>query len=145
MNKIPDNINIKKVSPTFTNIVTTMEKYDTDGLTSKGLVDANKQRGQLKEFQIVIAVGPSVRNCKVGDLVKINPSAYAEYKQRKVPSIAEEVEGYTKQLTGYRFRTIELDGEYHLLLQDHDIEYVIEEYENVDPPKLLDTSNKIIL
>lgn len=145
MSKIPDNINIKKVIPTFTNLITTMEKYSTDGLTSSGLVDANKQKGQLKEYQIVVAVGPMVRNCKVGDLVKINPSAYAEYKHRKVPNVAEEIEGYSKQLTGYRFRTIELNGEPHLLLQDQDIEYVIEEYDNIDPPKILDTSKKIIL
>ena len=145
MNKIPDNLNIKKVTPTFTNIVTTMEKYETDGLSSSGLVDANKQQGQLKEYQIVITVGPSVRNCKAGDLVKINPSAYAQYKQRKVPSIAEDVEGYQKQLVGYTFRTIEMDGIAHLLIQDHDIEYVVEEYENIDPPKILDTSKKIIV
>ena len=57
-------------------------------------------RDNLKEYQIVIAAGPSVRNCKVGDLIKINPSAYAQYKQRKVPSIAEDVEGYQKTISG---------------------------------------------
>lgn len=143
--RVPENINIKKVTPTFTSLITTMEKYEKDGVTSTGLLDTSKQQGQLKEFQYVIAVGPSVRNCKVGDLVKINPSAYAQYKQRKVPNVAEEIEGYSKQLTGYQFRTIELNGDQHLFLQDNDIEYVINEFENIEPPKILNTANKIIL
>lgn len=137
MNKLPENINIKKITPTFTTVVTTTEKYSQDGITSAGLVDPTRVQGQLKEYQKVVAVGPSVRNCKPGDLVKIDPSRYATYAQRRTPNVAEEIEGYKRQLTGYNFRVVELDGEKCLLLQDSDIEYVIEEYESMDPPILL--------
>lgn len=145
MSRIPDNINIKKITPTFTTVVTTMDKYEKDAMTSTGLLDSSKQQGQLKEYQIVLAVGASVRACKVGDLVKVDPSKYAIYKQRKVPNISEEMESYSKQLTGYQFRTLEIAGEMCMLLLDNDIEYVVDEYENIEPPKILIPGSKIIL
>lgn len=58
--------------------------------------------------------------------------------------MAEDIEGYSKQLTGYSFNTVEIQGEKHLLLQDTDIEYVVEEFENMDPPLLLTNPNSII-
>lgn len=77
--------------------------------------------------------------------MKIDPSRYAEFKQRKVPSIAEDMEGYSKQLTGYKFKTLEIAGERCILLTDNDIEYVVDEYENIEPPKILVPGSKIIL
>lgn len=144
MNKIPDNISIKKIVPSFTTVVTTMEKYNKDGLNEFGLIDPSKSQGTLKEFQYVIAVGPNVRSCKQGDLVKVNPSKYAVYKQRQTPNISEEIEGYSRQLTGYSFNTVEIKGEKHLLLQDNDVEYVVEEFESVDPPLLLTNPTSIV-
>lgn len=76
--------------------------------------------------------------------MKINPSKYAIYKQRQTPNVAEEIEGYSRQLMGYSFNTVEIAGEKHLLLQDNDIEYVVEEFENIDPPLLLTNPNSII-
>ena len=144
MNKIPDNINIKKIVPSFTMVVTTMEKYSKDGLNEFGLIDPTKSQGTLKEFQYVTAVGPNVRSCKPGDLVKVNPSRYAVYKQRQTPNISDEIEGYSRQLTGYSFNTVEIAGERHLILQDNDIEYVVEEFENIDPPLLLSNPTSVI-
>lgn len=43
MSRIPDNINIKKITPTFTTVVTTMERYEQDALNSTGLLDSSKQ------------------------------------------------------------------------------------------------------
>jgi hypothetical protein len=132
--QVPDDLIIKKVAPTFTGVVTTMDKYKKDGLGANGLIDPTKTEGSLKEWQYVIAVGSSVRVCKEGDLVKINPSRYAQYQQRQVPNVAQEVEGYKRELVGYKFRTVQLSGEKYLLLQDSDIEYVVEEYEEVKVP-----------
>ena len=42
MNKIPDNLNIKKVTPTFTNIVTTI-KYEMMALLTSRIGSMNKQ------------------------------------------------------------------------------------------------------
>lgn len=42
MNRIPDNISIKKIIPSFTTVVTTMEKYSKDGVNEFGLIDPSK-------------------------------------------------------------------------------------------------------
>ena len=68
---------LKKIKPLFTSVVTTMDKYEDDVIVN-GLV--NQTAGTLKEYQKVIAIGSSVRDIKVGDLVSINPSRYAVRK-----------------------------------------------------------------
>ena len=126
-------IKVKRIKPMFTSLVTTMNLYEIDGKTSGGLIDSTKQRGTVKEYQKVIAVGDSVRGIKVGDLVCIDPTRFAI---RKNPdnSIRNDVEGGNPVLE-YRFDIIELDGKNHLLLQDRDIQFIIEEYEEVEPSK----------
>lgn len=86
-----------------------------------------------------------MRSCTVGNLVKIDPSRYAKYAQRKVPNIAEEIEGYQRELVGYSFKTVEIDGEKHLILQDNDVEYVVEEFEDIDPPLILSKTNSSLI
>jgi hypothetical protein len=142
MNKVPEHIIIKKITPTFTTVVTTMEKYSKDQKDPSGLIiDPSKSAGTLMEYQKVIAIGSSVRNCQVGDLVKIDPSRYARYAQRKSPNVAEEVEGYTKQLVGYCFRTVDIKGEKCLMVQDADIEFVIEDYDIIKIPVIYTEAN----
>ena len=53
-----------------------------------GLVDASKLN-TIKEYQKVIAVGPMVRDIKVGDIVRINPSRYIQilHKQGSLKGI----------------------------------------------------------
>ena len=58
----------------FTSLITTMDKYEEDVRTSGGLLDVTKKQGGLKEYQTVLAVGSSVRDIKVGDLVCVNPT-----------------------------------------------------------------------
>ena len=43
-------LKIKKVKPMFTALITTMDKYEHDVLTSGGLIDTAKQQGSLKEY-----------------------------------------------------------------------------------------------
>ena len=122
-------LKIKKIKPMFTALVTTMDKYVTDGTIDGKLVDVNKQAGSIKEYQKVIAVGDSVREIKVNDLVCINPQRFA-VKQHQNGSLKDGVIT-DNPVIRYNFDTIEIDGNEYLLLQDRDISFVIEEYEEV--------------
>ena len=115
----------------FTNIVTTMNTYEEDVTMASGLLDTRKQKGALKEYQTVIAVGNAVRDIFPGDVVCINPIRYAQYKYSKnsLKDLATD-----NPITGYNFNVVEIDGKDCLLLHDQDIRYVIEDYEEVPDP-----------
>lgn len=128
----------------FTNIVTTMDSYEEDVAVS-GIIDTRKQKGALKEYQIVIAVGSAVRDIKPGDMVCINPIRYAQYKHDK--SSLKDLAA-NNPITGYNFNVVEIDGKDCLLLHDQDIRYVIEDYEEVPDPapsKLIHPNTDIIV
>lgn len=132
-------LKIKKIKPMFTSIVTTMNKYEDDVVTN-GIIDSSKVKGSIKEYQEVLAVGDSVRNIKVGDLVCINPSHYA-VKKYKEDSIKDGIQ-HMNQVISYNFPVIILDDKERLLLQDRDIDFIIEEFEEisdiiVDKPKVI--------
>lgn len=116
----------------FTSLITTMDKYEEDVRTSGGLLDVNKQQGGLKEYQTVLAIGSSVRDIKVGDLVCVNPARFA-VKQHQAGSLKDGVIS-DNPVVKYNFDVVEMDGKQCLLLQDRDIDFVIEEYEEVPDP-----------
>lgn len=125
-------LKIKKIKPMFTSLITTMNKYEHDMTTAGGLIDTTKQQGGLKEYQTVLAVGDSVRGIKVGDLVCVNPTRFAVKKHRE-GSLKDGIITDNPIVT-YNFDVIEMDGKQCLLLQDRDIDFVIEEYEEVPDP-----------
>ena len=116
----------------FTALITTMDKYEEAVRTSGGLLDVNKQQGGLKEYQTVIAVGTTVKNIKVGDLVCINPTIFA-VKQHREGTLKDGVIS-DNPVIKYNFDIIEIDGKQCLLLQDRDIDFIIEDYEEVPDP-----------
>ena len=118
------NLNIKKIKPMFNSIVTTKDLYEDDKSKSGLIV---RQSGALKEHQTVVAVGNTVMSVKVGDLVCINPKRFA-VKKHQEGSLKDGVIS-DNPVTTYMFDTIVLDGKQHLILQDRDIEYIVEEYE----------------
>lgn len=122
-------IKVKSIQPMFTALVTTMYKQG-DVVSKGGIIDPTKSKTSIKEFQRVVAIGPNVRDIKVGDLVAIDPKRF-EVKQFKENSLKEDVQGYN-QVTSYRFDLVELNEEDHLLLQDRDIKYVVTEYEEIE-------------
>lgn len=131
-------LKIKKVKPMFDSIITTMDKYEDDVINNLGLIETSKQKGTIKEFQKVVSIGNIVREVKVGDLVCINPSAYARKKYQD-GSMKDGVIS-TNEVLSYEFNIIELDDVPHLLLKTRDIEFIVEEYEEVEEEKL-PTSN----
>lgn len=125
-------LKVKKIKPLFTAIITTMEKYEEDVRTASGLIDTTKQQGGLKEYQTVLAVGDSVRTIKVGDLVCVNPTRFA-VKKHQAGSLKDGIVTDNPVVT-YNFDVVEMDGKQCLLLQDRDIDFVIEEYEEIPDP-----------
>lgn len=124
---------IKKIQPMYTKILTTMCKYEEDEMTAGGLIDSTKTQGTLKEYQTVIAVGNSVRNVKVGDLVCINPDRYA-VKKHEAGSLKDGVIT-DNPVIKYNFNIMELEGVPHLLLDENDVSFIITDYEEVKEQK----------
>lgn len=121
-------INIKKVRPLFTKIVTTLNRYEEDQTTNSGLIVAKRQAGSVKEYQRVVAVGSNPAGIKVGDIVMVNPARYAVMKHEKGSLKDGVIED--NPVLGYNLPIIELDGVPHLLLETSDIDFVIEDYED---------------
>lgn len=122
-------LKVKKIKPLFTSLITTMDKYELPVVADNGLIDTSKQQGALKEYQTVLAIGDSVRNIKVGDLVCVNPTRFAVKKHEK-GSMRDGIIA-DNPVVGYNFDIVEMDGKNCLLLQDRDIEFVIEDYEEI--------------
>lgn len=125
-------LKVKKIKPMFTALITTMDKYEQDVRTTGGLLDVNKQQGGLKEYQTVLAIGESVRGIKVGDLVCVNPTRFA-VKKHQAGTLKDGVVT-DNPVVKYNFDVVEMDGRQCLLLQDRDIDFIIEEYEEVPDP-----------
>lgn len=132
---------IKKMRPMFTAILTTMDRYEED--SKKGsLIDTKKMKGALKEYQTVVAVGDQSRGINIGDVVCINPKRYA-VKKHKEGSLKDGVI-CDNPVIEYNFNVVPVNGVDHLLLDVSDIEFVVEEYEEVsDAPE--DNSSNLIL
>ena len=116
----------------FTSLITTMDKYEHDMTTRGGLIDTTKQQGGLKEYQTVLAVGSSVRDVKVGDIVCVNPARFA-VRKHQAGTLKDGIVT-DNPVTTYNFDVVEMDGKQCLLLQDRDIDFIIEEYEEVPDP-----------
>ena len=116
----------------FTALITTMDKYEHDVTTRGGLIDTTKQQGGLKEYQTVLAVGSSVRDIKVGDIVCVNPTRFA-VRKHQAGTLKDGIVT-DNPVTTYNFDVVEMDGKQCLLLQDRDIDFIIEEYEEIPDP-----------
>lgn len=125
---------MKRIRPLFNNIVTTARRYEDD-VRSGGLVVIPK--GELMEFQEVVATGDSVRGVKPGDLVKVKLDRYMVKRHRK-GSIAEGVVEDNPVVEVLLPRVL-VDGVEHLALCDQDVEYVAEEWEDEPEPSAIVT------
>lgn len=135
-------LHIKKIKPLFTKVLTTGDKYEEDMLT-KGIIVANK--GDLKLYQKVLAIGTSVRDIQVGDTVMINPRNYAVMKYD--PNSIKEDMDMNKRVK-WNLPWVTIDDENGnpmecLLLNDRDIEFVFEGEEKNET--IIVEDNKILL
>ena len=129
----------------FTALITTMDKYEHDMMAGAGLIDVTRREGSLKEYQRVLAVGSSVRDIKVGDLVCVNPTRFA-VKKHQAGSLKDGVVT-DNPVTTYNFDVVEMDGKQCLLLQDRDIDFIIEEWEEIpdNPSPIIQPEKKKLI
>lgn len=118
--------NIKKIRPMSTQVLLTKNKYQDELKTKNGVILASK--GTVELIQTVVAVGPMVRDVKVGDVVKVNPTRYfvLEHPEDK-ESLREYFINRNPKLK-YEFPTFKLaDGDY-IMIEANDIEFIVEEF-----------------
>lgn len=129
-------LHIKKIKPLYTAIVTTGNRFEKD-MMDGGLIVAKK--GDLKNWQEVVAVGTTVRDIKVGDMVMINPANYVVRRYSK-DSVQNDMDN--NPVLRYEFNWVTMDNEYgepedYLLLNDRDVLYVFEGEEREDVLKMV--------
>ena len=132
-------IKLKKIKPMFNAILTTMDTYEDDVTCNSIII---KTKGTIKEYQKVVAVGNTVRSVKEGDLVCINPKRYAIVKHQE-GSLQDGVVS-DNPVVKYNFDIIEMNNTPYLLLQDNDISYIIEDFEEIKDEKLIVPDTKLI-
>lgn len=125
---------LNKITPMFTGVLTTMD-VRTEDLLKDGLIDTSNKTGTVKETQRVIAVGSIVRSVKEGDLVAINLDRYA-IKMHKDGSLKDGVIT-DNPVIKYNLPTIEVGGKDCLLIDERDISFVINSYEDDDETELV--------
>lgn len=125
-------LRIIKCRPMLNHIITTANVYEESQNAGGIIDDEQKLEGKFKEYQTVVAVGPSVRDVKVGDLVLINPSAYCKPRHKTKDTSIKGLMGEDEVEMVVEFPIIEINGEPHLFLYDRDVDLVIEEKEFVN-------------
>lgn len=123
------DIKVLKATPMFNGVITTCHQWEVDG-ESDGLIDTAKSQGVVKPHQTVVAVGSAARSVKVGDLVIIDPTRFA-VKRYNDGSLKDNVVKQ-QEIVGFDFPIIELNGEPHMLLNENDIVYIVNEYEEFE-------------
>lgn len=135
-------LQITKVKPRHTTVLTTGDKYEED-LKMGGVIIANK--GSLKPYQTVLAIGSMVRDIEVGDRVMVDYTAY-EVKRYDKNSIQNDMDNNKTIRLELPWVTItDEKGENHdnLMLDERDIKFVFEGEEKnesiivPDKPKLI--------
>ena len=120
-------LKLKKITPVFNHILTTKHTYDKDVMDNGMIV---KTAGTVKEYQRVIAVGSTVKVCKPGDVIMINPTRYAVMKHQD-GSLKDGVVS-DNPIVAYNIPVINLDGKDHLLIYDTDIQFIMDKFEEVE-------------
>jgi len=119
-------LKIKKMRPMFNQLITTLERYGYDNYED-GIMTS--QKGDIKEYQKVLAVGSSVNEVKVGDVVLIDPTRYAERKHQE-GSMKDGIIS-DNPVVKYNFNTIKINGEDCLIIYDSDVSFILDDYEEV--------------
>ncbi len=118
-------LHITSIKPLFNHVLLTAEKFDKD-MISNGVIIAGK--GDLKLWQTVTAVGPTVRGIEVGDKVMIIPDHFAVKKYNK-NSVQNDLDNNPVLTYNFPFETIDDEkGEpqEYLYVSDNDIRYVFD-------------------
>lgn len=133
-------LKLKKITPTFNHILVTKNLRDHDEYDNGILV---RPAGSTKEWQTVIDAGPAVKNCKVGDVIMVDPVRYAVMKH-KDGTLHDGVVS-DNPAVAYNIPIITIDDKEYMYLFDTDIQFILDEYEEAeDLPPLYTTSTQLI-
>ena len=129
----------------FTDLIITANRFDKD-ITEGGILVANK--GDLKPYQTVVAIGNAVREIEVGDTVMVNFEAYAEHKV-PVGSVKEKMD-VPNPVVNYHIPWVSMVNEQgvdtiYIWISVNDIEYVLEGEEVEDTPEIISVGKPEIL
>ena len=136
-------LKIKKIKPMFNRVLTTCDLY-TEDLMTDGIIDSTKVEGAIKEYQTVIACGPTVKCVKPGDVVVINPTRYQVMKHKE-GTLNDGVIG-DNAVISYNFPIMIVDDTPCLYLYDNDLDFVIKEFEFVEDEatKIVESAPEIV-
>ena len=121
------DIKINEIKPLFTTVITTLDIYEED-LIENGVLKA--PQGALRMYQKVLAVGSSVRDVKVGDIVLLNFGNYI-VRKFKENSIKEDMSAQEDEYV-YDIPRILIGGKICGKFQDRDVEGVITDFEEFE-------------
>lgn len=113
----------------FNRVLTTCDLY-TEDLMTDGIIDSTKVEGAIKEYQTVIACGPTVKCVKPGDVVVINPTRYQVMKHKEGTLNDGVIQD--NAVLSYNFPIMAINDAPCLYIYDSDIEFVIKEFEMVN-------------
>lgn len=136
-------LHVTKIKPLFDHLLITADRFEKDMIHS-GVILANK--GDLKLWQTVVAVGSVVRDIKVGDKVMINPNDFAVKKYNK-NSVQNDLDNNPVLTYNFPFETIDDEkGEQkdYLYISDRNVKYVFEGIEK-DESLILPGKPKLIV
>lgn len=124
-------LHVTKIKPLFDHLLITADRFEKD-MVHSGVILANK--GDLKLWQTVVAVGSVVRDIKVGDKVMINSNDFAVKKYNK-NSVQNDLDNNPVLTYNFPFETIDDEkGEPkdYLYISDRNVKYVFEGTEKED-------------
>ena len=122
-------IKAKKIKPTFDHVVTTMNLYEED-LYENGIITHCK--GEPMMEHTVIAAWSNTLFTE-GMIIHINPIRYAKMKHNKVSLKDGVIED--NSVIDYVLPIIPMGDKLVLFLQSNDIDYTIEEWDDVEVEK----------
>lgn len=137
-------LHVTKIKPLFDHLLITADRFEKDMIHS-GVILANK--GDLKLWQTVVAVGSVVRDIKVGDKVMINPNDFAVKKYNK-NSVQNDLDNNPVLTYNFPFETIDDEkGEPkdYLYISDRNVKYVFEGMEKDESLLILPGNPKLIV
>ena len=124
-------LSLKKVTPMFTGVIVTCDRYTVEETTTDGIEDVS-MTGRIKEIQTIVSPSEQCvnRGIKVGDLVALTYEKYKKVKNERKANFNIDEE-YSKQVY-YEMPVMVLDGREHMLIDISDIELKIDDYEYVE-------------
>lgn len=124
-------LHVTKIKPLFDHLLITADRFEKD-MVHNGVILANK--GDLKLWQTVVAVGSVVRDIKVGDKVTINPNDFAVKKYNK-NSVQNDLDNNPVITYNFPFETVDDEKgnpKDYLYISDRNVKYVFEGIEKDD-------------